>query len=343
MNHRPFATLCPAALLSALLLTTGAGAQQTDEARRAREVEAVAAKAAADAEVRRSTNSPVVTLKFPGGTVADYVKALSGAGSFNIVVRESAQMVPVPPIELTSADADAAVKILSGLAAADRPADIVTVQRAGGGRDDAALPVYVVDRQTSNSAPPLNASRAMSLVENVSDLVESGLKPDDILQAIETAVLLFNDEAKAPEIRFHEPTGLIIARGRGEHIEAIAMVVNGLRGSTWLHRKREEEQAAAASSKLKQEHESLLSRLAALDGETERMNRDRTEAMVRLEATTVELERLRKELDERSRQLDGTQAELRAAHDRIEQERRTAQRAAEEIRKEGNVDRPKQN
>jgi hypothetical protein len=318
-----FRTAFASIVLAAGMLSGPASAQSDDAAKREMEV-------AARAESAKS----LVTLKFKGGTLAEYVKALSATGRFNIVLRPQAENVRVPAVELTHADADAAIKILNGLSAPDSPGEFVQVIPNAGNHEPGSMPVYVVDIAQSGATRQSQRVKSSTLVENIADLVESGLKSDDVLQAIETAITMFNEGGAKPDIRFHEPTGLIIARGNIEHMDAISMVITGLRGSPALNRKKADAEWQAAAAKMEHDRNSLAEEIQQMRNEYDRMNRERTEAAVRLEATMVEVERLRQQLKIREDVIEDSHHHARALQEQIEQTRREAERRITEAAKE---------
>src|SRR5882672_1301492 len=61
------------------------------------------------------TGEKLVTMKFPGGTVADYAAALKkAAGDVNIVVALEAKDIPMPAVELTDASVEGALHVVHG-------------------------------------------------------------------------------------------------------------------------------------------------------------------------------------------------------------------------------------
>lgn len=168
------------------------------------------------------------------------------------------------------------------------------------------------------------------MVENIADLVESGLKSEDVLQAIETAIAMFVDIKVKPDIRFHEPTGLIIARGNSEQMDVISMVIEGLRSSPALTRRQADAEREKEARGMAMERESLAAELYRLREQSEVTNRERTEAMVRLEATMVELQRLRDQVSERDAELERERAMLRNTSEMAQDMKRAAEQARQE-------------
>jgi hypothetical protein len=175
----------------------------------------------------------VFNIKFPGGTVQAYLLAVQKACDeqlaepLNVVIVGDAARLPLPPIELRAVDASAAVLVVDGLSipSAETPG-IVQKIRIEAIPSSSPLPVYRIEAASSGraSTPAGKASGVWSL----SDFrTEPMIADEDILSAIETAVGLFDDAGC--DLRFHAPTGLLVARGTDEQIVTIERVIDELR------------------------------------------------------------------------------------------------------------------
>ncbi len=173
---------------------------------------------------------PVITLTFPGGTLEEYVQAVRKAASgANIMVATGeAGKVHVPPVELESVTVRAAVHLLVGrYDLDDRMAIYVEVEDVR----SAGKPVFRVSANKHGGR-----TQAEVKVWSVLDLIGDELAGDkmsakEVLTAVETAVELLIEHNQPAQVRFHESTGLLIARGTSSQLHAIGQVVSELRGS----------------------------------------------------------------------------------------------------------------
>jgi len=200
--------------------------------KRLRELELVA-QASSPQPTRASTfqsESPSITLSFPGGSVAKYVAAirkdLNARGEeTNIILKDDVDMVTLPAMDLTNVTLESALQILhhheqhDGNEVVRLDLDMV---RGGG------APIFVLSAQHIG---PRRGSQSEEMVHvwNVSQLLANNIKADDMLTAIETALSLVRSIDEAAEIRFHEATGLVIARGTGEQVSTMDQVIEQLK------------------------------------------------------------------------------------------------------------------
>lgn len=186
-----------------------------DQNQKATRVVAMPRQAADDAEPE---SGPLADISFPGGTVKDYIalvkKTFPGT---NIIVDDGAGRVPVPAMELTQLREYDAVGLLN------------TLQASSGGD---ALQVLRSNKYTSISAR-LNST--METFERTStwslvSLIQSGVKLDDILTAIKTALEVAPGEVT---LRFHDATGVLVARGVPSQLEVVDDVLERLQPAGW--------------------------------------------------------------------------------------------------------------
>ena len=87
-------------------------------------------------------------------------------------------------------------------------------------------PTYQVQARSSGRAT-LGVPARATKVWTVSSLLGGDLTSRKLLSAVETALEVVGSEPK-PDVRFHEDTGLLIARGNEPQIVAIADVIEQL-------------------------------------------------------------------------------------------------------------------
>ncbi len=170
---------------------------------------------------------PTVSIQFPGGSLADYVKALKdGAPTFNIVMLvPEAREIKLPPIKLDSVAFGPAVGLLSGEHPLGDSVVKILVNDLGGplGSDDPGSVYKIWSERRELHRPP-----AQVRVWSIGELLGPDRKADDVLTAVETAVGLLEGYPPA-KIRYHAETNLIVASGEEEQLHAIDRVVNGIR------------------------------------------------------------------------------------------------------------------
>lgn len=233
----------------------------------------------------QSESAPLINLKFPGGTIAEYVAALrETAGETNIVVMPEAQDIQIPPIELNSVVLASALELLQGeFQLQGRTLVKVEIDKVSR-YEEAERPIYRVLAEVRRGRP----SETQVRVWNVSGLLKAlDMKSEDVLTAVETAMNMLGGDYGPAQISFHEATGLVIARGHPERMRAIGQVIDQL--AEGLKRQREEARRETEedlrkhaeglehtlhSQSLELEMEELRIRHQALSHEHERLQRE---------------------------------------------------------------------
>jgi hypothetical protein len=263
--------------------------------------------------------TPLADLKFSGGLVGDYVKAVRKAfPGANILVDAEVERLPMPEVELTSVGLRSALQLLEFQSQQDSRGSIVVDVRCLAERR--AKPVYRILARVKGYRPQ-DRSQAWT----VADLLAADMKPEDVLSAVETAMeLLSEDGFKPAQIRFHEATGLLVARGHEEQIAAIDEIVDRLRETLALRREAESPHWQA---ELEHAQQRLMQAQHELDATKERAEAERARwyderkqmevEMVRREAEMRALgqqaDELRVQLERKSRELELKATEPRPA------------------------------
>ena len=167
-------------------------------------------------------------LEFRGGTVEEYVDAIrNSVGEVNIVVMPEATELYLEPFTLHQVDLYAAINLLEGLSekTATRTVEIETdLAETYTAEANEIIVIHANVKQHTYT------TQKTYLVITVQDLfIEDGFTHEDLATAIETAMAISTGNLDEPEIRFHEETGLIIARGHPEQMDTIGQVIEQLR------------------------------------------------------------------------------------------------------------------
>jgi chromosome segregation ATPase len=154
----------------------------------------------------------------------------------------------------------------------------------------------------------INSADRDSTVMDISGLLEGQTKPADVLTAFETALEMLKGEYQPAQIRFHEATGLLIARGHPEQIGTIQRVVQQLNEkAARLHRRAEEaDNAHADASKVTE----LAAQLDQSRRQMEDLARQGAEWKTKFDVMQAELERARNELQARERAIADLQRQV---------------------------------
>jgi hypothetical protein len=276
------------------LADDGVRAEAMVEARRQAEMQqaelAKEASAQQDGSVEPGTpaprsatdGTPVLNISFPGGSVAQFVDllrkgAVDAGKQANVLLKEGAGQVVLPPMNLSSVALSDALRVLHQYEYTDSsgPSRLeLDSTRSGGG-----APIFVLSTQSLVKG---TTREFMVHVWNVSNLLKSEIKAEDILTAVEAALELAAEDGKQASIKFHEATGLIMARGDGGQISTIEQVVSELGQTAMQHEqdlamRRELERAAQAKTQatmLEKEVRDAHAVAAALDNERSMMARE---------------------------------------------------------------------
>jgi hypothetical protein len=195
-------------------------------------------------------NAPLIDLDFPGGTVNDYISAICKVGdAVNIALAPEAGELAVPPVRLTRVSIDSALSLLDGRRGTHTGAMIELETDRFGPDDAGGSPVYIVrGKLLSRQAAPEPAGTSSAWA--VSDILASGVKPEDLLTAIEAALAMIGGSAEPAQLRFHAATGLMIARGNGEQITTIAQIISASRSAAEQRQQEPVRQLHAARAEI---------------------------------------------------------------------------------------------
>ncbi len=257
----------------------------------------------------------LISVKFAGGTVADYVKALvKEAGTINVVVAPEAAEVPMPPVTLTKVTVSAAIDLVDGRSASPPGRRINLDVRHMPQYAEAALPTYQISAERYQTGKPS--------VWTIANLLRGDIfAADDVLAALETALDIIESTGE-PIIRFHKETGLLIARGDTSQLDTIHQVLEQLEQSQILMSQRPMQELMDKYTNAEGGLIRANTRLVNVTAELDSARDEARQIRVELEAQTARLAETERMLQQRDRELADVTAFLRQTQAALERERR---------------------
>lgn len=182
-------------------------------------------------------------LSFPGGTVQQYVEAVSKSfGSANAGVFPGAESLTIAPVQLKQVSRDEALHLLEALSGG-----LVAVKPRGD--------VYAVQPEHPGARISVDEVRVWSLAP-----VLQRMKAEEALSAVGAALDLAGAGAR---VKFHQDTTLLIVSGSPQHLDAAQRVVDRLESvAGW--RSSEADRAAHPREPAADELESLKAKVDQL-------------------------------------------------------------------------------
>ena len=281
-----------------------------------------------------SSDTELISVDFPGGTITEYVNALAkAAGSVNVLISTEAADLSMPPVKLTKVSVSAAIDLVNGTRT-DKNDRFVNL-------DVDHLRQYEANEQETFKINANRPSRGrptevktLSRVWSIAHLIQDGVfNSKVVLDAVEMAIAVTKSTTKV-DIRFHEATGLLIASGSTSQLSAIENVLGELGQSqqmkSYESNQKLEKQITAITSLLdKSREQTVLSN-------TKRVQLTNENKALRLELETqmVRFQETRRIMDEREALLHDTTIKLREVQALLD--RQLKQRAEDD--KSGNKD-----
>lgn len=244
-----------AAMIAALTLAASSSfAQVPGTTMPPEQQRALSARAAATPTARQE--GPVVSISFPGGTVAAYVAALRAAAApapANIAVSEEAAGVRLPLIELDGVPIFSALRLIEAIGPQQHGRQWQVRSYGTLAPDDATVPAYTISVTPTGMAPtgpavPPQLLRTLPMREVLGD-GPGAVKIETALTAIETALSMIADPASKFELKFHGESGLLFVHGSPQHVEAASSVLSQLRDARRSEQVHADERARARSAR----------------------------------------------------------------------------------------------
>ncbi|HRQ71695.1 MAG TPA: hypothetical protein PLU35_01570 [Phycisphaerales bacterium] len=205
------------------------------------------------APARTRDTSALITLRFPGGSLPEYVQAVKLASQdnpVNVVIRGEAGDVRLPQVFLERVSIRSALELVTGNYAIDDLAVRADLSIKGALPDPFAgpgEPIYLIEvrRDTGRRTTPTGRLMpAETLVVSIRDLItplpgdpaNSAMSRESVLTAVEAALTTAAADSE-PTVRFHEDTGLVILNAPQPALLAAQNAINAI--SSDLARRRE--------------------------------------------------------------------------------------------------------
>lgn len=187
---------------------------------------------------------PVVSLDFPGGTLREYVGAVqraAGKDTVNVLLPAEAADLPLPPISMKDVSARTALEAVQWAFPQMGPHRVDVTPF---GSPESGSPTFAVAYMAMGDrgpVPPSQPARPRDVeVFSIRELIEpaeggDGVPVETLLTSIEAALSL-KDVGVAPDLKFHEDSGLLIVRGTGEQIGTVKSLLREIRGDVQQRR-----------------------------------------------------------------------------------------------------------
>ncbi|MCH8316765.1 MAG: hypothetical protein IIA64_12410 [Planctomycetes bacterium] len=267
-----------------------------------------------------SDESGLISVKFAGGTVAEYFEALlKEAGTINVMLAPEVADVSMPPVTLTSVSLSAAIGLVDGRSASPPGRFIKLDVHQMPQFHDGALPTYQVRAEVHRASRRVVATARVWTIASL--LRDDVFDADDVLAAVETALDILQSTGE-PVIRFHKETGLVIARGDPQQLSAIDDVLGQLQASQNLMSQRPYQKLRDEHAALGGEMESAKARISELTGERDSARDEIRRFRVELEAQMARLAETERMLQQRNQELADLTSLLRKTQAELEAERR---------------------
>ncbi|MHC4428580.1 MAG: hypothetical protein ACYS0D_08245 [Planctomycetota bacterium] len=247
----------------------------------------------AEPQARQQPAQELLSLQFRGGTAAEYVAAIRRqAPMANVLVDSGAEKVPMPALELNRVTVRTALELLDSRHYKGTREQIeMDVRRIRNHPDEEDT--FHVRTHVIGTHRPMETH-----VWSIAEVLEREMTDDAVLAAVRLALEVVDSPNEA-DVRFHEDTGLIIARGDGEQLSAINDVVARLKDAI-----KPPPEAGAGAKGLLQERNALH---------------------LEMERLAVRLESLERLVAQKEAELNNAHKELRSMQAALDSERRRSE------------------
>ncbi len=193
-------------------------------------------------------NKVLVSLDFPGGTLSEWVVALTQAAKpepANIILRGDAARIPIEPTKLDNVPLSAAIDVVSGGYQVGDASYMVSNReyQEAAGRSVFALQVSYAGRRAPKSTqqPDPRDIIVLQIKELTTalpgDPPEAVVPAETVLTAIETVLEVAADDGNT-NVKYHAPSGLIMLAGPVPSLRAAQEVVGQMASDMSFRRDR---------------------------------------------------------------------------------------------------------
>ncbi|MCU0867100.1 MAG: hypothetical protein MUC36_25230 [Planctomycetes bacterium] len=177
----------------------------------------------------------VVTLKFPGGTLGEFVAMLRQLEpKANVMVAAAAADAVLPALELRGAGLSQVLQ--SACAVAESHLEIRVKETRGEGEAVFAITARALPPAQDPFAARAQRTKVFSLSRLLEGKENAGLAPATVLSAIETAV---GGPDLLTALRYHKESGVLIVRGTDEQIGVCSELLLQLERDAEARRRQE--------------------------------------------------------------------------------------------------------
>jgi hypothetical protein len=180
----------------------------------------------------------LISFNFDGGSAIEYVEAIRATTpDANIVADPLLEHLPVPAADLRNVELHTAVMMLDGMMLQSDGMFIEAHVETIRGQYMQSGVIYRVDAMHGKQN---TQSPQTSYIWSLSSILSSGLDPEDVTTAIESALEMMDDLPKA-NIRFHPETQLLMMRGHPSQVEMVDDTIRTLMQSRQYLSPKEQE------------------------------------------------------------------------------------------------------
>jgi hypothetical protein len=255
----------------AALESARVGYQQARQALEHRKLDLDAAERRTAAAQRAGS----LTIDFPGGTVGDFVAALSQAtgAPVNVVIGDAQiASTAMGPVKLRGVTVETAVRVIPSAASPARGQALWDVSRID---DQHGAPVFRI-RQVETDRP--GGYPIVTEVLSLASASSAGVDAKAVLSAVDAALGMLENAGAPPEIKYHPESALLIVRGTPPQVSTIREVVERVGDDAERRRKEELKRAGAR---------------IALEGQTRKLQIQRERAAAELAAAEADFGELK--------------------------------------------------
>lgn len=269
-------------------------------------------------------DAELISVDFPGGTVAEYVAALTkAAGSMNVLISPEAAEFSMPAVKLTKVTVSSAIDLVEGQWTENRDPTVYLDVDHVTQYDSREQRTYRINAKLNIRRSQVR-EKIQSRVWSISHLIKDDVFDSNlVLAAVEMAIEITKSLNKV-DMRFHEATSLLIASGSKTQLDAIEGVLDALMQSSQMNSYKSQSKLEKqlqtmkrAEAAFSQQSQRAIAKLAQLENENQAFRLELQTQMVRFAET-------KRIMDEREALLKETTSKLRDVQALLDRQLRQA-------------------